>query len=141
MRLPITHAGEGQSLSARLDLIVCDAMTCLPPMELEIRGEVKPLRVLLVVDERDERSARIADFVEQRGFELAQTSYAEVTAKLCDEYDVVLADSPLFGGKRVGKHIRSAREFPRTKTPIVAVGFYGTELVEGQGVAMTSGYI
>jgi hypothetical protein len=32
-------------------------------------------------------------------------------------------------------------QFPRTHTPIVAVGFYGTELIEAHGVAMTSGYI
>jgi len=31
--------------------------------------------------------------------------------------------------------------FPRTDTPIVAVGFYGTELIEAHTVAMTSGYI
>jgi hypothetical protein len=51
----------------------------------------------------------------------------------------VLADSKLFGkGLKVRQRVR---EFPRTTSPIVAVGFYGTELIEAHGLAMTSGYI
>ena len=37
--------------------------------------------------------------------------------------------------------MQHVQAFPRTDTPIVAVGFFGTELIERHGVAMTSGYI
>ena len=70
----------------------------------------------------------------------AVTTYAKVDTRACDRHDVVLADSKLFRKNEKGS-VNRARGFPATRTPIVAVGFLGTELVEGQKIAMTSGYI
>ncbi|MFT4843608.1 MAG: hypothetical protein ACI90M_004088, partial [Candidatus Azotimanducaceae bacterium] len=43
---------------------------------------------------------------------------------------------------REGASIRDfVLKFPQTVAPIVAVGFWGTELIEAHKVAMTSGYI
>jgi hypothetical protein len=63
-----------------------------------------------------------------------------VTKRTCDTHDVVLADSKLF---RIGEagSIQRAHGFPETTSPIVAVGFLGTKLIEGQRIAMASGYI
>ncbi|MGK0157603.1 MAG: hypothetical protein ACI9SE_004584, partial [Neolewinella sp.] len=75
----------------------------------------------------------------QRGIICAITTYERVTMEICDNYDVVLADSKLF---REGARIRDfVLKFPQTVAPIVAVGFWGTELIEAHKVAMTSGYI
>lgn len=139
LRLPLVAKGRDRSLRAEVGLMVCDPLACLPPMTVRVAGDVPTCSVLLVVDEEDERSARIATFLGERGFEVAVTTYPTVTAEECDSRDVVLADSKLFGkGAKVRQHVRN---FPATKTPIVAVGFYGTELVEAHGIAMTSGYI
>jgi hypothetical protein len=139
LELPIVGKGEGAGLKAVLEFAVCDPLLCLPPMEVTIAGEVRGLGVLLVVDEPDARSARIAAFLRARGFTVDVTTYADVTAEQCNRHDVVLADSKLFGkGLKVRQRVR---EFPRTTSPIVAVGFYGTELIEAHGLAMTSGYI
>ena len=100
----------------------------------------KPLDVLVVVDEQDARSARIVDFLKKGGMAPKVTTYATVTARACDAADVVLADSKLFRKNAAGS-IGRARAFPKTESPIVAVGFLGTELIEGHGIAMTSGYI
>ncbi|MHC4940936.1 MAG: hypothetical protein ACYTHK_18500 [Planctomycetota bacterium] len=66
--------------------------------------------------------------------------YPEVTTRECDAADVVLADSRLFR-KNASGALGRARAFPKTASPIVAVGYLGTELIEGHGIAMTSGYI
>jgi hypothetical protein len=63
-----------------------------------------------------------------------------VDTRACDAHDVVLADSKLFRENEKGSFGR-ARGFPQTASPIVAVGFLGTELIEGHRIAMTSGYI
>ncbi len=55
------------------------------------------------------------------------------------QQDVVVADSDVFQKHGVGMDV--VERFPRTATPIVAVGFIGTQLCEAHGVAMTSGYI
>lgn len=141
LRLPIESLEDGAELAidATLDLQVCDALECLAPMSLRITGEVEVLDVLLVSPMEGERAARIAGWIKSRGFEVTPTTYADVTSELCDAADVVLADSDLF--RNNGGALGGARGFPRTETPIVAVGFLGTELVEAHDVAMTSGYI
>lgn len=100
----------------------------------------KPIGVLLVVDNEDARSARIADFLKKGGMAPKVTTYADVTARACDSADVVLADSKLFRKNAAGTRGR-AIAFPKTESPIVAAGYLGTELIEAQGIAMTSGYI
>jgi hypothetical protein len=100
----------------------------------------EPLDVLVVVDKKDARSERLAAFLKKGGFAPKVTTYADVTSRACDRAEVVLADSKLFRKNAKGS-VGRARKFPKTKSPIVAVGFLGTELIEGHGVAMTSGYI
>ena len=109
-------------------------------MSLRITGELRPLKVLLVVDREDARSKRLFEFLREGGMAPTVTTYASVSARTCDGHDVVLADSKLFRKNEAGS-IGRARAFPKTASPIVAVGFLGTELIEGQGIAMTSGYI
>ena len=99
-----------------------------------------PLSVLVVVDQKDARSERITEFLKQGGMAPVVTTYEKVTMRACDAADVVLADSKVFRENTPGS-IQRVRNFPRTSSPIVAVGYLGTELIEGQGIAMTSGYI
>lgn len=95
--------------------------------------------VLLVAIAKDERAARIAAFLERRGFRPTVTTYASATKEECDARDVVLLDSPTFDQvKGVRKH---ALAFPETATPMVAVGYLGTQVLEAQKVAMACGYI
>lgn len=134
--------GDAGALRATLALQVCDPLMCLPPMSIAIAGEVPAAAafpVLLVVDVKDERAARIEAFLQQRGFAVAVTTYADVAAADCERAAVVVADSKLFG--KTAKVRDKVLQFPKTTTPVVAVGFFGTELVEAHGVAMTSGYI
>jgi hypothetical protein len=137
--LPLERHGEGFELSATLALQVCDALECLAPMKLAISGEVAPLRVLLVVAVEDERAERIRAWLAARGFATHVTTYATVDLATADTYDVVVADSDVF--QKHGVRGDVIARFPRTATPIVAVGFIGTQLCESHGLAMTSGYI
>jgi len=130
---------DANTVAATLDLMVCDPLQCLPPIELAIRGKITPVRVLVVPSSADEHAERIAKFLRNRGFAVTPTTYDEVDAAACDRHDVVLAVSKLF--REDGKGGRKARSFPKTKAPIVAVGFLGTQLIESHGIAMTSGYI
>ena len=139
LRLPLERTGEGDELRATLSIQVCDALECLVPMTLTLSGEVKPLGVLLVVAEPGARTERIAGWLDGRGFAVDVATYADVTLAACDAHDVVLADSNVFQAHGVDR--KTIQRFPRTATPVVAVGFIGTELVEAHGVAMTSGYI
>ncbi|MFT5732648.1 MAG: hypothetical protein ACJA2W_001661 [Planctomycetota bacterium] len=129
---------EGQTdVNVTLSLTVCDALECLPPMELTLVGKVEPLSVLVVVVTKDDRAERIKAFLTEEGFAPKVVAYKDVTTQTCDAHDVVVADSKLFGqGERV-----DIRKFPETKSPIVAIGFLGTDLIEAHGLAMTSGYI
>jgi len=116
---------------------VCDALQCLPPIELRLVGEVELLSIFVVVDQVDKRAERIKAFLESEGFRPELTTYAAATLEACDAHDVVVADSKPFGqGERVG-----VSAFPRTTSPIIAVGFLGTQLIEAHGLAMSSGYI
>ena len=135
----IKATGRSQNIAAKLNFMVCDPLQCLPPIELALSGKVKPLRVLLAVSSKDDFATRVAGFLEKRGFVVSSTTYDEVDVKTCDTHDVVLAASKLF--RQDGKGGRKASSFPKTKTPIVAVGFLGTRLIENHGLAMTSGYI
>ncbi|MBK8980385.1 MAG: hypothetical protein IPM29_31170 [Planctomycetes bacterium] len=128
--------GASRELRATLALQVCDALQCLEPMSLQLHGEVPPLSVLLVVAARDERAERIAGFLRARGFAAAVDTYAEVTADVCEAHDVVIADA-----ERHGVGIGLLRQFPRTSSPLIGIGFAGTEIIEAHGLAMTSGYI
>ncbi len=136
LRLPLRRASPGDALQAAMSFMVCDALQCLPPIELELRTAFP---VLLVAVDDGERTQRIATFLRERGLLPTVTTYATVTTALCDANEVVLADSPTFGQVR-GKKI-NARAFPKTESPVVAVGFLGTELLEAHKVAMACGYI
>ncbi|MBK8096023.1 MAG: hypothetical protein IPK26_02895 [Planctomycetes bacterium] len=138
LTLPLRQTGAGTALAATLQFMVCDALQCLPPMTVALTSN-NPPRVLLVAVDTGERTARIAAFLQARGLPTTTTTYADVTAAVCDAHDVVLADSPTFNQAR-GKKVPVAK-FPETATPIVAVGFLGTQLLEAQRVAMACGYI
>ena len=138
--LPLKKKGRGKVVRGRFDFMACDPLVCLPPMSVRLHGELRPLKVLVVVDAEDARSKRLADFLRDGGMAPAITTYAKVDTRACDAHDVVLADSKLFRKNEKGS-IGRARAFPQTASPIVAVGFLGTELVEGHRIAMTSGYI
>lgn len=147
LRLPLRRVGAGSALEATLSFMVCDALQCLPPVDLELRtprtgtgqDPAPPCRVLLVAVDDGARTDRIAAFLRERGFVPAVTTYAAVTAEACDAHDVVLADSPTFGQLR-GQRV-PARSFPKTQSPVVAVGFLGTQLLEAHKIAMACGYI
>ncbi|MCA8971906.1 MAG: hypothetical protein KDC95_19120 [Planctomycetes bacterium] len=128
---------KANHLEAALDIMVCDALQCLPPMTLRMTGDIAPLSVLLVVDVDDDHARRVRDFIAAEGFEVDMTTYPSATTEACDAHDIVVCDSKTFGSVKMD----GVRGFPKTRSPIVAVGFLGTELLEGQGIAMTSGYI
>ena len=142
LALPLQKAPAGSGLRATMKFMVCDALQCLPPMTLELvlppPRETAPSVLLVAIDE-SERTARIAAFLTERGFRTDVTTYAKVQQAECDAHDVVLADSPTFGQCR-GKG-GDVKRFPATASPIVAVGFFGTQLLENQKVAMACGYI
>ena len=138
-QLPIKARGAGKDLRVVVWFQICDELECYAPARVEVSGDPRAMSVLLVVDAKDERSARLDALLTDHGCKVAVTLYESVTAQDCDQNDVVLADSKLFGmGAKVREHVL---KFPMTPTPIVAVGFFGTELVEAHKVAMTSGYI
>ncbi len=155
LRLPVDHNGEltGRvrivqwiradqgidQITATLDLMVCDPMQCLPPIRLSLRGKITPLRILLVASSVDDHARRTREFLTNRGLQVTLSTYDEVDTQACDDHDVVLAASKLF--REDGKGGRRASSFPKTSSPIVAVGFLGTRLIEHHGLAMTSGYI
>lgn len=139
--LLLQAAGKGTELRARLRFMICDALQCLPPIEVALSGPVgdagKPLAVLLVAVAKDARAERIAAFLGQRGCAPTITTWNDVDKAQCDAADVVLADSPLFGATKGAK----VGNFPDTTAPVVAVGFLGTELLKAQKVTMACGYI
>ncbi len=144
LTLPLRRVADGDALHATMRFMVCDALECLPPMAVTLANAPEsvaatPLRVLLVAVDRSERTDRIAGFLRDRGFDTTVTTYADVKAADCDSVDVVVADSPYFGQFKGA--IAPARKFPETQSPIVAVGFLGTELLEAQRVSMACGYI
>jgi hypothetical protein len=139
--LPLRAAAPGD-LRARMSFMVCDALQCLPPIELALAGTpaaaaTGPLAVLLVAVANDARAERIAAFLKGRGCQPTVATWNEVTAAQCDAADVVLADSTLFDNTKPA----DVRKFPNTSAPVVAVGFLGTELLEAQKVTMACGYI
>ena len=105
----------------------------------EILDGVK-IHIIPVVPGKSVNPESITDLLQRKGMAPKVTTYAKVTTRACDKHDVVLADSKLFRKNEKGS-IGRARGFPKTSSPIVAVGFLGTELIEGQKIAMTSGYI
>ena len=147
LTLPLRRAGTGDALRARIQFMVCDPLQCLPPMTVLVAGTVPTAAptaaatpaVLLVAVASDARSTRIADFLRQRGFRPTVTTYAAVTKEQCDAHDVVIADSPYF--KQAGGARKDAMRFPETATPMVAVGFLGSQVLVAQKVTMACGYI
>lgn len=146
LELPLRRAGPGDALTATMGFMVCDALQCLPPIQLELRtseaavaAATEPFPVLLVAVDESERTQRIASFLRDHGFLPAVSTYATVTAAQCDVAAVVIADSPTHGQLRDTK--APVQSFPSTSTPIVAVGLLGTELLQANKVAMASGYI
>ena len=139
LSLPMVPIALGRELRASFELQVCDALECLPPMSLRLSGEVETVSVLLVVAERGERADRIVHWVRGRGFDVEIETYEEVSLETCDAHDVVLADSDVFQKHGVGRDVIA--RFPKTASPVVGVGFIGTQLIEAHGLAMTSGYI
>ena len=133
------NKAEANRLQATLRLQVCDALECLPPMEIKVSGEIPALKVLLVVGAKDERTQRIEEWLSARRFEINTRLYTEVEKPDCEAHDVVLADSNLFGKTTARRAV--IHKFPKSETPLVAVGFNGTELIEAHKIAMTSGYI
>jgi hypothetical protein len=138
-RLPLRVKGAGGVLRATAWLQVCDELMCHAPERVELYGRPGDVSVLLVSGALDARAERLAGFLRGQGFTVTQTTYPDVTKALCDRHEVVLCDSKRF--RETAKVMQHVRAFPETDTPIVAVGFFGTELIEGHGVAMTSGYI
>ena len=114
----------GDSISAKVKFMVCDPLRCLPPIELSLHGKISPLRVLLVTSSRDEYAKRVTTFLEERNLAVTATTYEEVDAQTCSGHDVILAASRLFDDER--ESLEGVARFPKTKTPIVAVGFLGT---------------
>jgi hypothetical protein len=145
LELPLQRRGDGDALAATMNFMVCDALQCLPPIELTLGAPAAapaaagPFPVLLVAIDDGERTQRIAGFLRARGFAATVATYSDVTAAICDAADVVVADSPTFGQVRGKK--APVEAFPATTTPIVAVGFLGTRLLEANKVAMACGYI
>jgi hypothetical protein len=135
--LPLRRvAAAGDALQATMAFACCDPVQCLPPIELTIET---PFRVLLVAVDDGERTQRIAAFLRERGVTPTVTTYAAVTADACDAHEVVIADSPTFGQVR-GKKAPTDK-FPATSSPVIAVGFLGTRVLEHHKVAMACGYI
>jgi len=147
LRLPLRRLAEGDELRATMTFMACDALQCLPPMEVQLVAPAalepgppaKPFPVLLVAVDEGERTQRVASFLRERGFVPSVATYTAVTAAQCDAHEVVVADSPTFGQLR-GKGV-NARTFPATASPVVAVGFLGTQLLEAQKVTMACGYV
>ena len=143
LELPLQARRDGGRIEARFDFMACDPLACLQPMSATIVGTIEtsaPLRVLLAVDEASERSDRIAKLLSAHKIGVSVQPYKTLTKQACDAADVVLADSKLFRKDAKGTR-QLVLEFPKTSSPIVAVGFLGTELIEAHGIAMTSGYI
>jgi hypothetical protein len=139
LTLPMKPKGKGRDLRARLELQVCDALQCLAPMSLTLSGVVKRNTILLVFAKKDERADRIVTWLTKRHFDVVTELYTSVTHQACDSRDLVICDSELF--QKHGVSVAVAREFPRTKAPMIAVGFLGTQIAAAHGLAMTSGYI
>jgi hypothetical protein len=152
--LPLARVAPGGDLEVRFSLMACDALQCLPPQDVELKASgigaspaaavLDRLKVLLVTPGDAARRDRIAGFLAARGFAASVADYDGVTAAQCDAVDLVVADSPnadkaaFSAAMKLG---RRAEAFPETRTPIVAVGYLGTRLLEAHKLAMASGYI
>ena len=142
VRVPIRRKRSGNRLSVEFGYQACDARTCLLPARCSLLGEPSrgPVDVLLMVRAQGDRADRIAGMFRSEGFRCTvRTFESRPDRGFCDRFDVVIGDCE---GYQQSKSIVSfARDFPKTQTPIIAVGFLGSELVEAHQIAMTSGYI
>ena len=78
-----------------------------------------------MVGEEGDRADRIAGMLKSEGFECTvRTFESEPDKGFCDQFDVVIGDCE---GYQKSKSIAPfARDFPKTQTPIIAVGFMTT---------------
>ena len=149
--LPLRRTKTGPTLRVSFSFMVCDALMCLPPRDITLQtaamsAEKKPqkLTVLLVTLDDDKRSARIKSFLEARGFGCSVTHFKDVRKQECDRHDLVLTDSPNADKEASRTSMRARKHaiaFPETRSPIITVGFLGTELLEAHKIAMACGYI
>jgi len=146
--LPLRRTRSGNSLKARFSYMVCDALECKAPAEFTLErshSASKPLTVLLITSDDKSRSDRIQEFLQKAGFTCKVTQYAAVTKAECEAHDLVVYDSPCSDQdtwrtvSRAGR--KHAAEFPKIKTPLIAVGFLGTELLDAHRLAIACGYI
>ncbi|MHC4813000.1 MAG: protein-disulfide reductase DsbD domain-containing protein [Planctomycetota bacterium] len=151
LTLPLRRTKKGTTLRASFSFMACDALMCLPPREVTLQtaamaaaGTPQKLKVLLVTLDDAERAARIKSFLETRGFGCTVTHFKDVSKEECDRHDLVLTDSPNKDKDESRASMRAQRhalDFPETKSPIVTVGYLGTELLEAHKIAMACGYI
>lgn len=149
LTLPLRRAKSGGGLRVTFSLMACDALMCLPPRDLSLTATklgpaAGPLKVLVVTLDDAARSARIKAFLDGRGFACTLSKYDGLTTEVCDPYDLVVADSPNADQKTSRAAMKQrgvAMKFPRTSTPIIAVGYLGTVLLEAHEIAMACGYI
>lgn len=132
----------GNHLAVKFVYQVCDGRVCLPPTTCEFSGEPSkgPVNVLLMVGKKGERTDRITTMLKSQGFDCTTRTYeSKPDKKFCDRFDVVVVDSE---SHLQSKSIRElAREFPKTQTPMVAVGCIGREVMNSHRIAMASGYM
>jgi hypothetical protein len=139
--LPLRRTAPGNALRARFSFMACDALQCLPPREVELETR---LRVLVVTPADAPHRARLEKLLSERGFDCTLREYKGLTAEECERHDVVVADSPNpdeAAFRAAMKQRAAALAFPRTRAPIVAVGYLGTVLLEAHKIAMACGYI
>jgi len=151
LTLPLRRTKQGPVLKVSFSFMACDALMCLPPRDITLRTaalsaakEPQKLTVLLVTLDDEKRAARIKSFLETRGFGCTVTHFKDVRKEDCDRHDLVLTDSPNADKDASRTSMRARKHaiaFPDTSSPIIAVGFLGTELFEAKKLAMTSGYI
>jgi hypothetical protein len=146
--LPLRRAAVGDALQVRFSYMICDALQCDPPSEfiLERANDVnKPLSILLVTSNDQDRRGRIQKFLHGQGFTCKAVDYDGVTKAACEEHDLVVYDSPGPDQETWRAVSRAGRQhavaFPEVDTPIIAVGFLGTQLLEAHRIAIACGYI
>lgn len=141
-RTPIKKNEGGKHLAVEFSYQVCEGRICLPPSNCEFSGEPSkgPVDVLLMVGEEGERTDRIAAMLTSEGFDCTTRTYESRPEKAyCDRFDVVIVDSELYDkSKSLGK---LATKFPKTRAPMVAVGYIGCQVVKSHQIAMASGYM
>jgi hypothetical protein len=146
--LPLRRSAVGDALQVRFSYMICDALQCDPPGEfiLERSNDAsKPLSILLVTSKDQDRRGRIQKFLRGQGFTCKAVHYDGITKAACEQHDLVVYDSPCSDQETWRAVSRAGRQhattFPEIDTPIIAVGFLGTALLEAHRIAIACGYI